>query len=189
MIQLRRGDRAEIQAHFNDGRERVVYRRTVTRGWIAVEKRLRIPNGVSEMYLEFFVREGRSQRASATPLGWWIDNLEVRTEPTRTQRSSENATVAPERDELRSVIETRLHSDGTLIVLAQQPAREIQITVYDLAGQCVAAESAPGSELRLTGLSKDGQRLAKGVYLYVVTVSGWDGTVIKSEVRKLVITR
>ncbi|MEM4413948.1 MAG: M6 family metalloprotease domain-containing protein [Candidatus Caldarchaeum sp.] len=187
MIQLRRGDRAEIRAHFNDGRERVVYRRSVTRGWIAVEKRLRIPNGVSEMYLEFFVREGRSRRTSAPPLGWWLDNLEVRTEPTRTQRSSETVIAAPEREEPRSVIETRLQQDGTLVVLAQRPAQEIQLWVYDLSGRLVAAERALGSELRFRGLSRDGQRLARGVYLYIVTLYGRDGSVWRSEVRKLIV--
>jgi len=187
MIQLRRGDRAEIRAHFNDGRTRVVYRRSVTQGWIAVEKRLRIPIGVSEMYLEFFVREGRSRRASAPPLGWWIDNLEVRTEPTRTQRSSETVIAAPEREEPRSVIETRLQQDGTLVVLAQRPAQEIQLWVYDLSGRLVASESALGSELRFRGLSRDGWRLARGVYLYIVTLYGRDGTIWRSEVRKLIV--
>lgn len=189
MIQLRRGDRAEVRAHFNDGRTRVVYRRNVTRSWIAVEKRLRIPNGVSEMYLEFFVREGRSRRTSAPPLGWWIDNLEVRTEPSRTQRVSSTVTAALERDEPRSVIGTLLHRDGTLQILAQRPAQELELAVYDLSGRRVAHEGAQGSELRFAGLSRDGRRLAKGVYLYVVTVRGWDGTIVKSEVRKLVITR
>ena len=186
-IQLRRGDRAEIRAHFNDGRTRVVYRRSATRGWIVVEKRLRIPNGVSEMYLEFFVREGRSRRASAPPLGWWLDNLEVRTEASRTQRASDTVTAAPEREEPRSVIETRLHQDGTLLVLAQRPAREMQLSVYDLSGRLVASESALGSELRFEGLSNRGTRLAKGVYLYIVTLFGRDGTVWRSEVRKLIV--
>jgi hypothetical protein len=31
--------------------------------------------------------------------------------------------------------------------------------------------------------------MANGVYLYVVTVKGWDGSIIRSEVRKLVILR
>ncbi len=188
MIQLRRGDRAEIRAHFNDGRMRVVYRRSTTRGWIAVDRRLRIPNGVSEMYLEFFVRQGRSQRTSAPPLGWWIDNIEVRTEASRAQRSSGNVTAAPERDAPRSVIiETLVHRDGTLQILAQRPVQEIRLTVYDLSGRLVAQESTLGSELRFAGLGRDGRRLARGVYLYVVTLTGRDGAIWRSEVRKLIV--
>jgi M6 family metalloprotease-like protein len=188
MIQLRRGDRAEIRAYFNDGRARVVYRRSgATRGWITVEKRLRIPTGVSEMYLEFLVREGRSRRASAPPLGWWIDNIEVRAEASRVQRSSQDVATAPEHEASRSLIEVRWQRDGALQVFAQRPAQEIQLTVYDLSGRLVARESALGGVLRFEGLSSKGARLAQGVYLYVVTLYGRDGTVWRSEVRKLLV--
>jgi hypothetical protein len=40
-----------------------------------------------------------------------------------------------------------------------------------------------------TGLSSSGQTLANGICLYVVTVKGYDGKIINSEVRKLVILR
>jgi hypothetical protein len=65
----------------------------------------------------------------------------------------------------------------------------VQLQVYDLSGRIVAYQSASGASLRWNGLSSHGQTLANGVYLYVVTVKGYDGKVVNSEVRKLVILR
>jgi hypothetical protein len=70
----------------------------------------------------------------------------------------------------------------------QAPSAErLSLQVFGLSGQMVfSAESATGT-LRFAGVSNRGQRLAKGVYLYVVTLYGRDGSVWRSEVRKLII--
>jgi hypothetical protein len=70
----------------------------------------------------------------------------------------------------------------------QAPSAErLSLQVFGLSGQMVfSAESATGT-LRFAGVSYRGQRLAKGVYLYVVTLYGRDGSVWRSEVRKLVV--
>jgi hypothetical protein len=66
-------------------------------------------------------------------------------------------------------------------------AERLSLQVFALSGQMVfSAESATGT-LRFAGVSNRGQRLAKGVYLYVVTLYGRDGSVWRSEVRKLVV--
>jgi hypothetical protein len=66
-------------------------------------------------------------------------------------------------------------------------AERLSLQVFGLSGQMVfSAESATGT-LRFAGVSNRGQRLAKGVYLYVVTLYGRDGSVWRSEVRKLII--
>jgi hypothetical protein len=66
-------------------------------------------------------------------------------------------------------------------------AERLSLQVFGLSGQMVfSAESATGT-LRFAGVSNRGQRLAKGVYLYVVTLYGRDGSVWRSEVRKLVV--
>jgi hypothetical protein len=66
-------------------------------------------------------------------------------------------------------------------------AERLSLQVFALSGQMVfSAESATGT-LRFAGVSYRGQRLAKGVYLYVVTLYGRDGSVWRSEVRKLVV--
>jgi hypothetical protein len=66
-------------------------------------------------------------------------------------------------------------------------AERLSLQIFGLSGQMVfSAESATGT-LRFAGVSNRGQRLAKGVYLYVVTLYGRDGSVWRSEVRKLII--
>jgi hypothetical protein len=66
-------------------------------------------------------------------------------------------------------------------------AERLSLQVFGLSGQMVfSAESATGT-LRFAGVSYRGQRLARGVYLYVVTLYGRDGSVWRSEVRKLVV--
>lgn len=62
--------------------------------------------------------------------------------------------------------------------------------MLSLAGRTVLDEEGYSSALTIYGLAdRNGNPLANGVYLYVVTVRGWDGRVLRSEVRKLVILR
>lgn len=66
-------------------------------------------------------------------------------------------------------------------------AERMGVQVFNLSGGLVfSAETATGV-LRFEGLSSKGQRLAQGVYLYIVTLYGRDGTVWRSEVRKLIV--
>jgi len=46
-----------------------------------------------------------------------------------------------------------------------------------------------GNSLSWDGLMSDGRRLANGVYLYVVTIRKQDGTILRSQVKKVVILR
>ena len=82
------------------------------------------------------------------------------------------------------------HSRGLLTVRVQGTGiAELSVQVFDLAGRKVLAEGARGAQLQTRLLSADGQPLANGVYLYVVTVKGVDGRTMKTEVRKLVVLR
>ena len=79
---------------------------------------------------------------------------------------------------------------GLLTVRAQgQGIAGLDIEVFDLAGRKVLAQSAQGDQLQMKLLSTDGRPLANGVYLYVVTIKGVDGRVVRTEVRKLVVLR
>jgi parallel beta-helix repeat protein len=78
---------------------------------------------------------------------------------------------------------------GLQVRVQGQGIAGVQLQVYDLSGRVVADQSASGASLRWNGLSSLGRTLANGVYLYVVTVKGYDGKVVNSEVRKLVILR
>ena len=51
-------------------------------------------------------------------------------------------------------------------------------------------EEGCGGALTIYDLSDEhGNVSANGVYLYVVTVKGWDGTTVRSEIRKLIVLR
>ncbi len=67
--------------------------------------------------------------------------------------------------------------------------KDIQVRIFNLAGRLVFhtdwVENGFGWKLQ----NNQGRRLANGVYLYVVTVRGYDGQVVRSEVRKLVVLR
>jgi len=66
-------------------------------------------------------------------------------------------------------------------------AERLGLQVFALSGQMVFSAETTTGTLRFEGLSLRGQRLARGVYLYVVTLYGRDGAVWRSEVRKLVV--
>lgn len=66
---------------------------------------------------------------------------------------------------------------------------QASLEVYSLSGRKVFAAAFKGNTLEWYMQDDSGRPLANGVYLYAVTVKGYDGSVIKSEVRKLVILR
>jgi uncharacterized repeat protein (TIGR01451 family) len=67
---------------------------------------------------------------------------------------------------------------------------EISVHVFNLAGNAVFVSSwQQGTELDWPALTGDGRPLANGVYLYVISVRGWDGSLVRSRIQKLVILR
>jgi hypothetical protein len=62
---------------------------------------------------------------------------------------------------------------------------ETAVELFTLAGARLLTATAPGTRVTLSFVNG----LANGVYLYVVTVRGWDGSTRRSEVRKLVVMR
>ena len=65
-----------------------------------------------------------------------------------------------------------------------------RVEIFDLAGRSIFDSGMVGGDAFTWNLmSSQGEVLANGVYLYVVTVKGWDGQILRSEVRKLVILR
>lgn len=66
----------------------------------------------------------------------------------------------------------------------------IAVEIFDLAGQRVFDSGfTKGNRLDWHLQSENGLTVANGVYLYVVTVKGYDGTEVKSEIHKLVVLR
>ncbi len=65
----------------------------------------------------------------------------------------------------------------------------VAVTFYDLRGQKIAEISSEGSHLRFEMLDRHGRPLANGVYFYIVTYRGADGSIIRDRIQKLVILR
>ncbi len=196
LLQLQPGDRAEIRAYFNGDRERLIFRRRTTKGWTDSFIRVRVPRGASEIQLEFVVRSrsaGRARQAPAAYVGWWVDNIEVRTEPSRSASSA--AAPGYETEEItesgEAVLIEASAASGVLEILVRRPGavRMLQLEVFDLTGRRVSLQKTADRRLLYWGQDHHGRRLANGVYLYVVTVLTEDGRRFRTEVRKLLLQR
>ncbi len=84
------------------------------------------------------------------------------------------------------------------VLSAQQPMTlfvegsgiaSVEVELFDLTGRQVAKYEAQGQALSFYAMDKLGRTLANGVYLYTVKVKGYDGKVIRTEIRKLIVKR
>ncbi|MCS6937545.1 MAG: choice-of-anchor D domain-containing protein [Candidatus Bipolaricaulota bacterium] len=66
---------------------------------------------------------------------------------------------------------------------------ELSVALYDLRGRKIAEVSSESGQLRLEMLDHHGRPLANGVYFYVVTYKGTDGTVLQDRIKRLVLLR
>ena len=65
--------------------------------------------------------------------------------------------------------------------------KEFQVEIYDLQGRLVYRSPWSSEGVLWTLKDERDQRVARGVYLYVVTVRAVDGTVLKGKVQKLIV--
>jgi hypothetical protein len=80
--------------------------------------------------------------------------------------------------------------NGIEFAIDGQGVSSAQVEVFDLKGRKVFDSGEVQDNTFTWNLQNNaGQRLANGVYLYVVRVRGFDGREYVSEVRKLVIVR
>lgn len=87
----------------------------------------------------------------------------------------------------RVLVAQRVRSVFTFIVQGQGIER-VELEVFDSSGQKVFHTESADQTLTFYGLSDQGRRLAKGVYLYAVTITGYDGQIVYL-LKKLVILR
>jgi len=97
----------------------------------------------------------------------------------------------PRNDRPLRGVEVVLHweKDRFTLELSGQNIERVRLQLFNLAGQQVLEQEALGKRLHFLALDKVGRPLANGVYLYVVTVTGYDGQLVRSRVKKLVILR
>ena len=66
---------------------------------------------------------------------------------------------------------------------------QLEVQVYSLTGKLIFDAAQNGNTLSWNMRNTNGQRMANGIYLYVVTSRGSDGKMIRSGVKKLVVMR
>jgi|GEM_PF-1157566 len=81
-------------------------------------------------------------------------------------------------------------AEAVHFVVEGQGIESVKVEIFDLAGRAIFDSGlVAGNALEWDLLDDGGFPVANGVYLYMVTIRGWDGQVIRSEVRKLVVMR
>ncbi|MCS6902830.1 MAG: hypothetical protein NZO41_00925 [Candidatus Bipolaricaulota bacterium] len=77
--------------------------------------------------------------------------------------------------------------EGVQFKFLGQGTREFSVQVFDLSGRSVYTSNWSRTSALWTLTNDQGQRVAKGIYLYVITVRGANGEVAKSKIQKLVV--
>jgi len=87
-------------------------------------------------------------------------------------------------------ITTAYDGDAVRFVVEGTGVAQVKVEVFNLAGALIYNSGfVAGHELTWNLLSGEGLPVANGVYLYVVTVRGYNGEPLRSAVRKLVVLR
>jgi hypothetical protein len=86
------------------------------------------------------------------------------------------------------------HSTTKIIYSLNQSGAEVSIDIYTVGGRLIRTiEDAPGdlnyNEVEWDAVDADGDKVANGLYLYVVEARGEDGSIATSEVGRMVVAR
>jgi len=191
-----RRDRAEVRVSFNGGRrwKRVWSGRRAPQGiWTQEEVSIKLPKRASEIQLQFVLLKRKNSSGEAA--GWLVDDINI----ISVAFSARGSSGVGEEPDLKSA-ELKVKSIQSLPNPAGLHTRftvegigiqAIQISIFNLAGKKVFSSGWVNNDNSFSWHLQDdaGQSLANGVYLYIVAVKGWDGSVIRSEVRKLILLR
>ncbi len=79
--------------------------------------------------------------------------------------------------------------NGFALAVEGQGIASTKLQLYNLGGSLILEKEAMGNTLQFRAMNGQGETLANGVYLYVVTVRGYGGLVMSSKVQKLVILK
>jgi len=78
---------------------------------------------------------------------------------------------------------------GLSFLVEGQGIQDIQINIFDLSGRAVFNTGWIEDSFTWNLQNNQGHPLANGVYFYVITVRGFDGKILMSQVKKLIILR
>jgi M6 family metalloprotease-like protein len=185
-----RRDRAEVRYSYDGGRHwRSLWsgRRALQGSWTEAQETIRLRRGTTAIKLKFSFTTSR--RSSGRAAGWFIDDIQVSV----LDASTRGPQYGPSLDSANQVAVQALPNPVTSATVrftaTGSGIGEIAVEVFDLAGRRVFESGWVENGFAWHLLNSRGEALANGVYLYVVTVKGYNGQVLRSEVRKLVVLR
>jgi hypothetical protein len=144
-----------------------------------------VPPGAVKLKIQF--AKGKMAQ-TAKGVGWLIDDVKVRAVVSVSSLEANEKINQPL--QLTNLINIPNPITGTARFLAQgQGIKEIRIEVYDLSGRLIFSSGWVSNDFSWPAIDNQGNPLANGVYLYLVTLSGYEGDTLKSQVKKLVILR
>lgn len=89
---------------------------------------------------------------------------------------------------IRAVV-SRINNKGYKFVIGNSNIQNAQLQVYNLSGRLVFYTGWEGNEYTWNIQNNQDSRLANSVYLYVIVARRPDGTVLRSQVKKLIVLR
>ena len=99
------------------------------------------------------------------------------------------ALSGPSQPFVLSSVSSRVHGSSAEFTVQGAGIAETTVELFTLTGARLLTATTPGTHVALHLVNGQGEALANGIYLYVITVRGWDGLWRRSEVRKLVVMR
>jgi hypothetical protein len=80
-----------------------------------------------------------------------------------------------------------------IIYVLNRSGLDVRVDIYTVGGRLIRRIDAPGdinyNEVEWDGVDQDGDTVANGLYLYVIEVRDSDGTVVTSDVGRMVVAR
>jgi len=99
------------------------------------------------------------------------------------------AAVAPSPQPQPTFHVTQLSMSNFTVQILGADVTSVKIEVFNLQGQKVIEQESQGNQLRFQPLDETGRPLSNGVYLYIISGHRTDGSVVRSDIRKLVVLR
>ncbi len=87
-----------------------------------------------------------------------------------------------------TTIQTVATPQGVYFRAVGQGIKEIAVELFDLSGRAIYRSDWQKNNFVWVYQNERAERVAPGIYLYFMTVKGYDGTIIKTELRKLVVS-
>lgn len=78
---------------------------------------------------------------------------------------------------------------GVIFEVSGEDVTSLGVVIYDLNGHQIFTQETSGARILWKLRSSTGQRVANGVYFYIVTTRDTEGQIVRNEIKKLAVMR